>query len=177
MLSRHGCAVTLLFVSSGCTAYTVSIVEPPADAPSAALPAGRVARACVVRSSALAAPAPVVVRDNGRLMGATSAESYFCYQLEPGEHEVESVFGDDVDRDLGTSSRRIAKLEADSGGSYFLHHEVMAFGAFRVRWVDRETFEELRDGCDYVRLSAVPGDEALPSAFPVARAQPLKRRP
>ncbi len=177
MLSRLGCAATLLLLTSGCTAYSVTVVEPPADALSPAPPAARMARVCLVRSSALAAPAPVVVRDNGRLMGATSAESYFCYRLEPGAHEVESVFGDDVDRDLGTASRRAANLEAVAGESYFLHHEVMAFGAFRVRWVDRETFEELRDGCRYVRLSAVPGDEALPPAFPVARAQPVGRRP
>jgi hypothetical protein len=87
----------------------------------------------VVRPSHLAVEVTFVVHDNGQLVGATRAESYFCYEAAPGEHAIVSSTGDPLDKD-GT-----AHLSAVAGQRYWLHQDYdnyLGVIVDKLQWVD-----------------------------------------
>jgi hypothetical protein len=110
-----------------------------------------------------------VVHDNAQLVGATKAESWFCYLAEPGSHRIVSTTGDAIDED-GT-----AVLNAEAGRRYWLHQDfdnVLGVIHCKLEWVDPIRAHELMDGvsADYKVIVGVPGDEKLPGPLPLAKA-------
>jgi len=159
----------LLFTFLGCSSYSLmELKTPPAPAfgPNAR---SNVAVVCVARPSHFALAVTFVLHDNGQLVGATRGESYFCYEAEPGDHALLSTTGDSIDTD-GT-----ARLRAEAGHRYWLHQDfnnVLGVITDKLQWVDEARWRALVEegGCEYKVLSSVPGDESLPSAFPLAVA-------
>lgn len=81
---------------AACSPYSISgATQPNAVAFGPTRPdAGAV---CVVRSSAFARGVTFIVHDNQTLVGATKGHSHFCYEAEPGEHEIVSQTFDSTD--------------------------------------------------------------------------------
>ena len=157
-----------------CSSY--SLAEPKAPPIAAFGPAPRtdVATVCVIRPSHLAMAVTFAVHDDGRLVGATRGESWFCYFAEPGAHRIVSSTGDSTDRDGE------ATLAAEAGKRYWLHQDYdNVFGVIvdKLQWVDEARARDLMDQgkCDYKTLSGVPGDEVLPPPVPVAPAFVVRR--
>jgi hypothetical protein len=153
----------------GCSSYSLTELKaPPAHAFGPEVRTD-VAVVCVVRPSHFAVAVTFVLHDNGQLVGATRAESYFCYEAEPGEHAIVSSTGDSIDRD-GT-----AHLSAVAGHRYWLHQDFDNFFgvvANRLQWVSEPRWRDLVEGnaCEYKVLSGVPGNESLPDQLPLAHA-------
>jgi hypothetical protein len=164
------CAVFAVFLAAAaCSSY--ALAEPKVPPIAAFGPGARtdVATVCVIRPSHMAVAVTFAVHDNRQLVGATRGESYFCYWAEPGRHRIVSTTGDSTDRDGD------ALLTAEAGKRYFLHQDYdSVFGVIvdKLQWVDEPRARELLDDgkCDYMTLSGVPGEEALPAAVPLARA-------
>ena len=121
---------------------------------------------------------PTIFRDNDRLVGATRGPSYFCWFAEPGSHAIVAIGGDDIDEELGTSTRDTATIDVVAARRYWLHQTVgQTLGVGSLQWVDEErAFEMIRDA-SYTMLDAVPGDEALPPRVPLVRAASASARP
>lgn len=119
-----------------------------------------VARVCVMRPDSTASDMVMVLRDNGRFVGATRGGTYFCYLAKPGDHEITSV-----DHDLGT-----VYLEAHAGARYWLYEEVFTLGGnlhAHLDRVDEPTALELLDSCDLRGVILPPGRENEPDVLPV----------
>jgi hypothetical protein len=140
---------------AGCTVYATEPAEPVGVG-------ADTARICVVRAGNLAFGAPITVHDNGRLVGATEPETYFCYRVEPGAHVIKSTLGDDIDRKLGTSDIARATIAAEAGRSYYLAQQVGLMGIHGLAWVEETAAQKLLEECQPVRVVQVPGDETLP---------------
>jgi hypothetical protein len=163
----YGAAIWAL---SGCSSYSLRDAPVPPVVALGPEPRADVATVCVVRPSHLALAVTFVVHDNGQLVGATRAESYFCYWAEPGQHQLVSGTGDPIDHDGQ------AVLAAEAGKRYWLHQDFdNVFGVIsdKLLWIDerraRQMLEE--DECQYKTLSGVPGDEKLPPPVPLAVAR------
>ena len=170
MASRRIGFATLLFVATGCTEYRVVRRESPALSPVAELRSG-MAEVCVIRPHSSGSGVPSIVRDNGRLVGGTKANSYFCYWAEPGVHEITVAIGDDIDARLGTDDAKRVELHAFAGQRYFLHHPAPhAFGLPAVDWVDETRARKMLLHCGPTELAEVPPSEKLPDRTPIAPA-------
>ncbi|HVY49056.1 MAG TPA: hypothetical protein VHB21_24370 [Minicystis sp.] len=162
--------ISLVALAAGCTSYRIESPARPIPAPPA--PAPGLAEVCVVRPHTFANLVPVVVRDNGVLVGGTLGASYFCWQEVPGLHHIETESGDDVDRALGTAAHDRARVTAEPGRRYYLHQSLgNLYGISGLAWVDEATGRAMIDQCDYKLLRGVPGSEALPTGAPVAAAR------
>lgn len=153
---------------AGCTSYATEPAAPVTPSPDAAL-------ICVVRPSGLAFAAPAAVYDNGRLVGVTDPESYFCYRAAPGGHAIKSFLGDDIDRRIATGDTARATIAVEAGRRYYLEQDVGAIGIHRLAWLAEERATALMQGCQPVRVVAVPGDERLPEPDDVAPAVTASR--
>ncbi|AKV00116.1 hypothetical protein AKJ09_06779 [Labilithrix luteola] len=119
-----------------------------------------VARVCVMRPDSTASDVQMVIRDNGRFVGATRGGTYFCYLARPGEHEITSV-----DHDLGT-----VYLEAHAGTRYWLYEEVMWLGGnlhAHLDRVDEPTALEQLESCEMRGAILTPGREDEPDVLPI----------
>ncbi len=127
---------------------------------------GEVATVCVIRSSMTAQAVTFVVHDNRTVVGATKGHSYFCYEAEPGEHEIVSQTFDSTD----TPGQTRAVLVA--GGRYWIEQQHSGIAALtsRLAWVDEAAARTLAEGCVHRALTEVPGHEHVPPAVPFARA-------
>ena len=108
-----------------------------------------------------------VVHDNQTLVGATKGDSYFCYEAEPGAHVIVSDTFDSTDH----PGRTIVQIEA--GARYWLNQDhANHFGSVTsiLAWVDPQRAATLIQGCEYRRLTDVPGHEAVPPPVPFAVA-------
>ena len=126
------------------------------------------AQICVYRPGVLAGAVTFVVRDNGKLVGATRGASYFCYVAEVGDHELTAEADETAH----------AKITAQAGARYHLEQvPVNLFGYVKteLNWVDEPTARTLVSQCDYEVLSGVPGEETLPQAVPFAPARAATR--
>jgi hypothetical protein len=88
---------TIIVVAlAACTPYSISGPTTPAMA---AFGASRidVATVCVIRSSPWARAVTFIVHDGATLVGATKGDSYFCYEAEPGTHDIVSDTFDSTD--------------------------------------------------------------------------------
>src|SRR4051794_40924354 len=79
---------------------------------------------CVIHPDPRGSSVTHVVRDNGKLVGATSGPSYFCYYAEPGEHEIADEGSDAV----------AARTVVEAKHHYYVHAEVN-LGNDRLAWV------------------------------------------
>ena len=158
---RHAFMTVIVVLFTGCTGYRMTTAgRPPAHVLSPPPPgAGQI---CVLRPHSVASLAPVVVHDNGHLVGMTRGPTYFCYLAQPGTHRVASTYGDDIDRKLGTDQIEDASVHVAPSRRYFLHHDVTNPLHLSVRWVTEEAARPMLDSCQYAQLVEVPGDEALP---------------
>jgi hypothetical protein len=154
--------IVTLGLATGCSSFGVATSETPAVAPFTA--AIDEAKVCVVRGGAVPAPFfTTVVYDNGKLVGATKDETYFCYLAEPGKHVIVSD---------GTYGSRTALLTAQAGRRYYLKQEWLLPGVrgHALSWIDESIAQdEIRDD-PYALLTEVPAREALPGSKPFAPA-------
>jgi hypothetical protein len=162
-------AASLLGLLAACSSYTLREVDSPPLGAFGPSPRTDVATVCVIRPSHFALAVTFVVHDNGQLVGATRGESYFCYEAEPGQHDIASSTGDPIDKPGS------ALLAAEAGHRYWLHQDYdNVFGVIvdKLQWVDEVRARDLvRDGaCGYNVLEGVPGDEKLPANPAFARA-------
>jgi hypothetical protein len=162
-------SIVAIALLAGCSRYTLAEPNPPPvplfDVP----PRTGVALVCVIHPSHMAIAVTFAVRDNGQLVGATRAESYFCYEAEPGEHRIVSSTEDPVDSDGD------ARLDAVAGRRYWAHQDfdnVMGMVTSRLEWVDETRAHELMEDvrADYKQIVGVPGNETLPARVPRVRA-------
>jgi hypothetical protein len=150
-----------LLFGAGCYSYQL---RKPAVTPLEAFGpvASDLAEVCVMRPHWIAWAVTAAVRDNGQLVGATRGDTYFCYLVRPGHHQIESETVDMTER---------AELDAAPGRRYWLHQLVdnyIAVVRTRLAWVDEPAARELIAKCGYRELSGVPGQERLPSGDPIA---------
>ncbi len=111
-------------------------------------------------------PAPLfttVVYDNGKLVGATRDETYFCYLAEPGKHVIVSD---------GTYGSRTALLTAQAGRRYYLKQAWLLPGVrgHALSWIDESVAQDEIQDAQYALLTEVPASEALPGSQPFAPA-------
>ena len=161
--SRFVVVATLAF-GPGCSSFGVSTSEAPVVAPFSAS-AADVAKVCVVRGGAPAPLYTTVVYDNGKLVGATTEDTYFCYLAQPGKHAILSS---------GTFGDRTASLVAQGGRRYYLK-QAWLFPAVRghaLSWLEESVAEDEIRGDEYAVVTEVPGNEALPNAPAFAPAAP-----
>ena len=163
--------LALSVAALGCTSYRVETGGRPTIDPNSPPPG--VATICVVRPHIAGALVPILVRDDGALVGATRGEGYFCYFAEPGHHEITTVGGDDIDDKLGTTNVDRATIDAVEGGRYFLVHDLgNIFGVAPLRWVDEPRGRAMIAECEWSTLTGVPGTEVLPGrTAPAIRAR------
>jgi hypothetical protein len=149
-------------LTTGCSSYAVATSETPVVAPFTATTSD--AKVCVVRGGALPAPLfTTVVYDNGKLVGATKDETYFCYLAEPGKHVIVSD---------GTYGSRTAFLMAQAGRRYYLK-QVWLFPGVRghaLSWIDEAVVQSEIQDDQYALVTEVPANEALPGEQPFAPA-------
>ncbi len=157
-------ALAIVALGTGCSSYGVLTGEPPTVAPFAAT--ADQAKICVLRAGPVPAPFyTTVVYDNGKLVGATKDETYFCYLAQPGKHVIVSD---------GAFGNRTALLTAQAGQRYYLKQTwlVPGFRGHALNWIDEDVAQaELRDD-EYALLTEVPGNESLPGHQPYALAAP-----
>jgi hypothetical protein len=157
-------AIAVPALATGCSSYGLATTESPAVPPFSAV--ADQAKVCVMRGGP--APAPfytTVVYDNGKLVGATKDETYFCYLAQPGKHVIISD---------GAFGNRTALLTAEAGRRYYLKQTwlVPGFRGHALNWIDESVAQsELQDD-EYAFLTEVPGTEALPGHQPYALAAP-----
>lgn len=148
----------------GCSSYGFTEPKAPPIAAFGQPPPG-FAQVCVLRPHLSAAAVTFVVRDNGRLVGATRGASYFCYYAQPGRHRVTSE-ADDVQE---------ANVVALAGARYFLHQRVrntLGWVSSPMEWVGEPEAQTMIGKCDYRVLTEVPEGTELPPANPTAAAVP-----
>lgn len=157
--------VASLLALAACSPYSISGATQPALMPFGSARA-EVATVCVIRSSAMAQAVTFVVHDNATLVGATRGHSYFCYEAEPGEHDIVSQTFDSTD----TPGRTHVVLVA--GGRYWLEqqHTGLASLTSRLVWIDEATAQQRSQGCVHRSLTEVPGHEQVPPPVPFAHA-------
>lgn len=151
-------AVVAFSFAAGCARS-----EAPPRAAAVAPPPAGAAQVCVVRPGEASADVTMEVRDNGRLVGATRGQTYFCYLALPGRHQITSV-----DDDTGPTL-----LLARPGARYWLHQEVSHLAGqvhAHLDWLEEPAALELIDSCEHRVLVAVPGHDDEPGALPVAPA-------
>jgi hypothetical protein len=147
--------------ATACSPYALTTSDTPSLSPFSAT--SEVAKVCVIRSGFPAPLYTTVVHDDGKLVGATKDETYFCYLAEPGKHVIVSD---------GAFATRTAELSAEAGHRYYLKQYwlVPAVRGHDVAWIDEAIAQtEVRDA-EYARVTEVPGSEALPGAAPFAPA-------
>ncbi len=159
-------ALVMAGAMAACSPYSISGGTTPrmqAFGPSRA----DVGTVCVIRSSTWARAVTFVLHDNGTLVGAAKGDSYFCYEAEPGEHEIVSDTFDSTDHPGRTSIAVVA------GERYWLHqdHE-NTFGSVtsKLVWIDESVARDLIGGTEYKVLTETPAHEQPPPAVPFARA-------
>jgi hypothetical protein len=154
-LARLG--TSALFLVTGCFSYTVDLPQtPPVDARAAVRPDA--AEVCVVRTSL--AGGTHVVRDNGRIVGATGGKGYFCYEARPGLHRVVSVVGEE---------RATLDLALTGGERVFLQQSYDGEKAALARLPEREARAAMGP-LHYERLIAAPEPVLAPSELAAAAA-------
>jgi hypothetical protein len=122
---------------------------------------------CVIRSSPWARLVTFVVHDNGKLVGATKGDSYFCYEAAPGEHLIVSDTFDSVDVPDHT------RIVVQPGARYWLRQDHSnSFGSVtsKLAWMDAATASAVIGGCVYRVVTAAPGHEMLPPPVPFVPA-------
>jgi hypothetical protein len=146
-------------LAAGCSTYDVASARtPPTDA--FGPPPTGLARVCVFRPHRLGAALTTPMRDNGRLVGATQGPGYFCYFAAPGNHELR----------VEVSDASPIRFSVESGGRYFVHHEINV-GSDELLFVNEREARALAAACEYQVVVGVPSDEHLPLSVPLARAQ------
>ncbi|WP_159398075.1 hypothetical protein [Sorangium cellulosum] len=153
---RYPALLIASLVMSACSAYRLHEAEMPGAPPRGA---GRI---CVLRSSASAWAATFVVRDNGRLVGATRGGTFFCYFAGVGRHHITSE-SDGTDE---------ATVVVADGRRYYLEQDTSnTFGYVRadLRWVDEQTGYEMMRGSEHSALVDAPDGEVLRSGVAPAR--------
>jgi hypothetical protein len=163
---RHALALALFATAAACSPYSIS--GPTTPAIDAFGPAHTdVATVCMIRSSPWARAVTFIVHDNQTLVGATKGDSYFCYEAEPGAHEIVSDTFDSTD----TPGRIRATLQP--GARYWLRQDhANHFGSVtsKLAWLDPQSAADLIRDCDYRVVDATPGHEHVPPAVPFAPA-------
>lgn len=165
MRSHLGLSVAMLFVglmSSACTQYQLAAHETAPEKTFDALPPNT-GQICVIRPHNVALLVPAVVRDNRQLVGMTKGPTWFCWLAEPGVHKIMTRYGDDIDENLGTDEITDAAILVESGGRYYLHHDVSKILTISVRWVlDPAEANAMIAECQWAELVAGPSEERLP---------------
>jgi hypothetical protein len=156
---------------SACSPYSLTEAKTPPVEAFGPVPRTDVATVCVIRPSHWAIAVTFVVHDNDQLVGATRAESYFCYLAAPGHHDLVSATGDAIDGGAGHES-----LTAQPGRRYWLHQDfdnVFGIVTDKLEWIDEARAREMWVECDceYKRITGAPGGEPLPAALPLVSAR------
>ena len=152
--------VASAFAAMGCSSYSLRpVAQPPV--PAFGPPRPDVATVCLFRPTSLGALLTVPVRDNGQLVGATSAHSYFCWHAEPGRHRISVAGGTDA-------SDRTLTLAA--GERVHLQHEIN-IGNDALRIASEAETAEYAGECEYNVVSEAPAEDGPLNPLRVARAQ------
>jgi hypothetical protein len=141
---------------SACSGYGVSVAKnPPVHA--FAPPPDEQATVCVFRPHSIGASVITPVTDNGRLVGATEGQSYFCYLAEPGEHTVR------------VDDARPATLDVVAGEQYYLRHDFKR-GPDKLTSIEKPVAQALSKQAVYTVLDDAPDGLRAPPAIALARA-------
>ena len=152
----------------GCSPYSIGGPRPSA-VPLSGPARAEVATVCVIRSAVTAGGVTFVVHDNQQLVGATRGQSYFCYEAEPGMHELVSQTFDSTD------TPGSLRLEVAAGTRYYVaqEHEGLASLTSVLVTIDPAVALERCGSCAHRALTDVPGHEQVPPPVPFAPAADL----
>jgi hypothetical protein len=102
---------------------------------------------CVLRPHTVGGALLYLVRDNGRLVGATRQPSYFCYLAQPGAHRIEVH---------GGGGQTALELLVEAGGRRYVHHRLRPGRRDELTAMPRERAAALLERCDYRVLVEAP---------------------
>jgi len=166
--------VVLVMLVAGCINYRLERAEvPPIDARSS--PPPEVGQICVLRHGWALHVWTALVRDEGRLVGATRGTAgHFCWYAEPGRHRVSSL----LLCDWGEVPESAISIEVKAGGRYFLAQNAANSGKnVTLTRIGERFASELLEDSEYEVLTALPGTRA-PSAVqlaPTRASSPIMR--
>ncbi len=155
--------------TQACSPYSISGPRPP-SLPLFGPARADVATICVVRSAVMASAVTFIVHDNGKLVGATRGQSYFCYEAAPGMHAIVSQTFDSTD------TPGSLQLEVAAGRRYYVaqEHEGVASLTSVLAQIDPDIAGERCASCVHRALTDAPGHEQVPPAVPFAPAADLR---
>ena len=147
---------------TACTGYELSARPVPPINPFAEPPPG-LAQVCVVRPK-WPDGTTMPVRDNGKVVGALRARTFFCYFAGEGAHHMAIEKG----AVLGPAG---ADLAVATGQRYFVSYDVEALSD-SVRTVSQDEYKDLIQDCRYAVVADVPPGESSPGERPSSAGQP-----
>lgn len=149
----------VLLVTGCAGGYQLTRPDPPPMDPLLAPPPA-LGQVCVLRPLPEGPERLLLVRDNGALVGATSALTHFCYFAQPGPHRVVATFDGPDPRPVETA------LLALAGQRYFLRQELIPSG-HKLVIVDETEARAVIGRTTFHVLARVPGG-AKPDPAPMA---------
>jgi hypothetical protein len=149
-------AVALLGLGCAVPYRTVILERPPMD-PWTTAPA-HAARVCALRPSWLGGTIPLIVHDEGRLVGALGGNAYVCWLAAPGRHHVTAH----QQFTNVTMPRAEIELDAEPGGRAYLELSFEMDGTVGLDWLDEADALEHIERCDWEQIVAAPAGERLP---------------
>jgi hypothetical protein len=151
--------VVFALCSSGCSRYGLARPDEP-PVPAFGWPPSGLGQVCVLRPHSLRGEVTDVVRDDGKLVGATLGPSYFCYFAAPGHHHITV----ESDEPIHVHGEIDAQLQP--GERLFLHQSA----ANNFERVDDNTAREMLELCSYRVVVRTPAPDRPPGMAPVAAA-------
>lgn len=152
--------VVIALCASGCSRYGLARPDAP-PIPAFGWPPSGFGQVCVLRPHSVRSEVTHVVRDDGRLIGATQGPSYFCYFAAPGMHKIT------VDSDEPLDLHGEADVVVQPGARLFLHQSA----SNRLDWVDEHAAREMVELCGYRVVVRAPAPDQPPGMSPVAQVK------
>ncbi|MBS2012019.1 MAG: hypothetical protein JST00_03975 [Deltaproteobacteria bacterium] len=156
----------LLAFASGCSSYAIAPPQAPVLHPFEDIASEGFARVCVIRNNGLYARAVTfVTHDNGVLVGATKGGTYYCYQAEPGRHELT----------LEADGESRVSFVAAAGKSYYLREDApwhLWKITPRAVWLDAQEARSAIEDSHYEIVVEAPAKETLQARPLVVKALP-----
>ena len=152
--------------ASGCSRYGLARPDEP-PVPAFGWPPSGLGQVCVVRPHSIRGEVTDVVRDDGKLVGATLGTSYFCYFAAPGHHQIV------VESDEPIHLRGEIAVDLAPADRVFLHQSANN----NFERVDDKTARSMLALCSYRVVVRAPAPDHPPGMAPVAQATDGGARP
>jgi hypothetical protein len=163
-------ATLIIFAAAGCSSIQLVKLDPPPISATGPPPPAW-ARVCVLRPHWVSGVVTLAVRDNGRLVGATRGNNYFCYFAGGGWHEVTTA----VDDPGALQEPQSILFAAAPGQQLYLHQHLRPFGIWTVEQVDDAKAARMIGRCSYRVIAG--SDETPAPPVPLVPGAPAPSPP